>query len=438
MKLFVILLLVPLFSATASALTMEEAINLTLQNDDSIKQQRSLTEAQGHTKRTAIAAFLPKADLSYEYIDAETRKPELESKTSTFGITAGFNLFNGLADINRYRLGSAALDMQEYSYEGKKQDVMLNVKTAYISYLKARNALEVAQQMLTLLETQKKIAEVSYNVGQFSRADVLRVDVQLASTQLELLNAQIAMKLARQQLERYIGRAIPNGEMVAEVSVATNYPIPTMDNLTGMMEDNRSEMRYVKRAFDSASIDRYVAGSEFLPKINLGYMYEWDGTDTNPFDGVEDVPNSPSSSIDGTSGFSVSMTWNVFKGFYDVSTVLSKARTTNAAAYAVSDLRKTLRLQLSDAYENYFSARERLSVAEVGVVQAEESYRVTQSQYENSEATTTDLLNASVALSQALTSRAGANYDIIAAVAQLERAVETEFLGYKIEDIDEE
>jgi outer membrane protein TolC len=55
-----------------------------------------------------------------------------------------------------------------------------------------------------------------------------------------------------------------------------------------------------------------------------------------------------------------------------------------------------------------------------------------QNMFENSEATTTDLLDANIALNSALISRTAAIYDVIAAIAQIERAVETEILGLDI------
>ena len=421
----------------AFALTLEEAVNLAVNNNDAIQQQRMTLESRKSTKYSRLAAFSPSLGISYGYNDADiydSKKPtpnppatslDGNSKESNFAVTLGFNLFNGLADLFAYNLASANVDMQQYAYEGSRQDIMLAAKSAFIAFLNARSQLNVAKETLTLLEAQKKIAEVSYNVGQFSRADVLQVDVQLASTQLDLLNAQIAMKRARQLLERYIGRAVDESETVVEIEVGDSYLIPPMEQLERMLEDNRSEMRYVKSAYDAAGYMKKMSISGFLPKINLGFSRGWYGDDTDSFGGRE-------RNYDGNQVLSLAFTWNLFQGFYDYNSYKSNSYNVSAAAYAVNDLRKTLRLQLNDAYEQYFSAREMVAVAKVGVELARENYRVTESQYENSEATTTDLLNASVALNRALNSLASANYAIITSVAQIERAVETQLLGLDI------
>ena len=426
--------LILLTAALAPALTLEEAVNLAIKNNDSIQQQRLMLESKRYTKYSSLAAFSPSAGLSFGYNDAsiyDSAKPtpvpgvspslDGSSKESNFALTLGFNLFNGFADWYAFNLAGANVDMQRYSSEGNRQDIILATKSAFISFLNSRSQLSVAKETLTLLEAQKKIAEVSYNVGQFSRADVLQVDVQLASTQLDFLNAQIAMKLARQQLERYIGRVINAGEEVVEVKVADSYPIPSMQELEQMLEDNRSEMRYIKSAHEAAGYMKNMSLSGFLPKFNVGVSFGWYGDDTDAFGGRE-------GSYDSNRVLSLTATWNIFQGFYNISNYMSNKYNTLAAAHAVSDIRKALRLQLSGAYEQYHSAREMVAVAKIGVEHARENYRVTESRYENSEATTTDLLNASVALNRALNSLSAANYAIITSVAQIERAVETQLL----------
>ncbi|MDR0453379.1 MAG: TolC family protein [Deferribacteraceae bacterium] len=444
MKLFPALLVILLLTvAGASALTLEEAVNQAIQNNDSIRQQSLLLESRKYARNSRLASFSPNVGLSYGYNSAEiydSAKPTPNpaagssslagnSKESSFSLNMGFNLFNGFADLKGYNLASVNVDMQRYAYEGNRQDIILATKSVYISYLNARSQLNVANETLTLLEAQKKIAEVSFNVGQFSKADVLRVDVQLASTQLDLLNAQIALKRTRQQLERYIGRLIVPEEEIVEIEVADVYPVPPIERLERMLEENRSEMRYIKSAYEAAGYVKDMSLSGFLPKLNLGLTFGWNGDDSGAFGGREN-------NYDGSRVLSLSLTWNIFQGLYDYNTYRSNSYNVYAAAYAVSDLRKTLRLQLSDVYEYYFSAREMVEVAKIGVEQARENYRVTESQYENSQATTTDLLNASVALNRALNSLASANYTIITSVAQLERAVETELLGFNIDKSD--
>jgi outer membrane protein TolC len=416
-----------LIAFSAFALTLEDAVNLAIQNDDSIKQQKSVSEAQEFNKKAAASPFLPQANLVYNYSDAKQYAPDEATRGSSFGVQLAYNLFNGRRDWLGYQQEHNTLLMQRYMYKATIEDVILSTKTAYITYLKSRNQLAVSRQTLQLLQAQKDTAEVSYEVGTFSRADVLKVDVLLASTRLALLNAQINMKLARQELEKFIGRAITINENVAEVPMRTDYVIPAVAELYEMLETSRSEMLYVKGTYRDAQLTRSAAYGGYMPKIDLEFNYSWYSDNGWPYNDKNNYPY-----YDRSRSIGLTATWNIFDGLGTTNRYMAASKSVDASAYAVSDLRKSLRLQVSNAYEYYFSAVEMLNVAAVGVEQAQENYRVTQSMYENGEATTTDLLDASVALNDALNSYASANYDIITAVAQVERAVETELLGLTV------
>jgi outer membrane protein TolC len=68
-------------------------------------------------------------------------------------------------------------------------------------------------------------------------------------------------------------------------------------------------------------------------------------------------------------------------------------------------------------------SREKLDVAHLGVSQAEENLRVTSDRYRGGLATSSDLLDAEVALEQASTNMTGAMIEYAMARARLERAV---------------
>jgi outer membrane protein TolC len=427
-----------LFAFQGYALTLTEAINLSLENSDKIKQARAGIDAADYTRQSLRAAFMPKADLSYAYSSATlsnqpnqltAKEEDITNEEANLSLSLGLNLFNGFTDINNYRLSGANLSVQKLSHRSSRQDIILSAKSGYISYLKAKDQYTVAKQTLELLQAQKNIAEVSYNVGSLSKSDVLRVDVQLASTQLQLLNAQIAMRLAEQQLEYLIGREIPESENVQNISVKSSYPVPTLEKLYEML-DGRSEVEAAKLAHESAVLSKNSGKGNFYPKLSVGYAIGIYGDDLNPTGGRD-------KSYDSSRVLSVNATWNLFQGLYDYNTFLANSKKEQMAALALSDLRKSLRLAVYNAYESYFSAMEMLKVARVGVTHAQESYRVMQNMFENSEATTTDLLDANIALNSALISRTAATYDVIAAIAQIERAAETEILGLEIQSNDD-
>jgi outer membrane protein TolC len=64
------------------------------------------------------------------------------------------------------------------------------------------------------------------------------------------------------------------------------------------------------------------------------------------------------------------------------------------------NLDDNIRMQIFQAYNNYSESLKKIEVYKVAIVQAEENYRVTKNKYDNGLETTTNLLDADVALRQ--------------------------------------
>ena len=81
-----------------------------------------------------------------------------------------------------------------------------------------------------------------------------------------------------------------------------------------------------------------------------------------------------------------------------------------------------MRTEINQNYENYLLSRKKITVYEVAVKQAEENYRIVKDKYNNTLATTTELLEADVAQLQAKINYIFSQGDAIVAFKQLEQA----------------
>jgi outer membrane protein TolC len=78
-----------------------------------------------------------------------------------------------------------------------------------------------------------------------------------------------------------------------------------------------------------------------------------------------------------------------------------------------------IRLQINQAYQDYLLSRKKIDVLQEAVEQAAENYKITKNKYENSLATTTDLLDADVAQLQSKLNFAFAKVDAVVAYNRL-------------------
>ncbi len=117
-------------------------------------------------------------------------------------------------------------------------------------------------------------------------------------------------------------------------------------------------------------------------------------------------------------------TWNIFDGLQRKHEIEKARYLQEATAEELRDAEDEVLLQLSEALEGYRVSGGKLDAAQVAVEQAEENYRVTDNQFRNRLATSTDLLDARFFLTRAKNQRNNALYDIHAWRARVERAVE--------------
>jgi outer membrane protein len=90
----------------------------------------------------------------------------------------------------------------------------------------------------------------------------------------------------------------------------------------------------------------------------------------------------------------------------------------------IRDTGDRLLLQLRTALADYRVSAGRIDLARKAVEQAEENYRITENQFRERVATTTDLLDARVFLARARTQFNNAFYGLRQALTALERVVE--------------
>ncbi|MFN2396346.1 MAG: TolC family protein, partial [Bacteroidales bacterium] len=117
-------------------------------------------------------------------------------RTNNFGISTSLNIFSGLQVQNAIRQSKLDLDASNYDLERSYNDVALMVASAYLQVLfntelvdNARNQVEISEQQV---ERTTKLVEA----GTLPRGSLLTIQAQLATEELQLVNAQNQLDLA--------------------------------------------------------------------------------------------------------------------------------------------------------------------------------------------------------------------------------------------------
>ncbi|EEO26001.1 TolC family protein [Helicobacter winghamensis] len=409
-----ILIVLSLFYGILNALSLQEAIDLTLRHNPSIKEQEYLLQESKANYKTYQSPFYPSLNLTYG-TQRSNRFQRADKKTSgNLGGSVQYNLFNGFSDVYNLKSAKALLQSQDYQLEATKEDVILLVKSAYINVLRQAKNVEIAEQSKVLLEEQRRENAEFYRVGLIQKNDLLKIEVELNNTLQNLLSYQSALNYALRDLERYTRTKITLKDLEELEPKRWNL---NFENLKKEMIQRRAELLFIDKIIESKGYLVQSAKGEFLPEVNFIGDYTRYGDDY-ALRGRDGIYKDEAS-------VQLAFNLNLFDGFSDKYNIESAK--TNKLAFESQRIAliEDLELQLFSALESYNLALNALEIAKLALKQAEENYRISKNRYTQRIDSTSDFLDAELSLTQARSNVAINTYAIMEFLAQIERITQT-------------
>ncbi|MGB3399707.1 MAG: TolC family protein, partial [Candidatus Deferrimicrobiaceae bacterium] len=187
--------------------------------------------------------------------------------------------------------------------------------------------------------------------------------------------------------------------------------------LSRAMLAGRSELKFLEAQRVAREYARDSIRGGYFPSIDLSVAHSRFG-ETSAFEGL------PDPLFDSDTRGTVETTWNLFEGWRTKNDILAEESEIRAITERIRETRDALLLQLKTAVEEYRVSAGRIELSNKGVEQAEENYRITENQFRERVATSTDLLDARVFLTRARNEYNNAVYNLSLSLATLERVVE--------------
>jgi outer membrane protein TolC len=299
---------------------------------------------------------------------------------------------------------AAELGKQMTEQEKKSAELMLvaGVARAYHGVSLATQALEVARDALKTAEADQKRAETVRSAGMATDADVLSVQVHVASMKEQVIRRAADLRIGRAALNEALGLPLDTPHTLTT-------PLTPVAGIAAGETLARPELQQMKLAREAADAQALSARAGYLPQIGLRGVLEADRQNFVTKGG-------------GNWMFMASLKWNLFDGSRTKQNV-AEAKAMSAVAQANErQYTSAIQLEVRKARADFEAATERISVTEATIAQAEESLRILRNRYSNGLATVTDLLRAQTAALDAKTRRLSAIHDQRLAALDVERA----------------
>jgi outer membrane protein len=184
--------------------TLEQCIDYALKNNIQIRQtdlNRQINEVSlGQYRANLFPTLNANASHSYNFgrtIDQYTNTfADKLVLSENFSLTTSLVLFNGLQKINTIHQGEYDLLSSREDLNKTKNDVSLNIASAYLQILFNNELLAVAHNQVGISQTQVERTRKLVDAGALAKGNLLQLQAQVASDELTEANAQNQLDLA--------------------------------------------------------------------------------------------------------------------------------------------------------------------------------------------------------------------------------------------------
>ena len=265
MKNYLAFLLLILTAHTAMNQSLDDYLEVALQNNPDLKAAYFSFEAQ--LEKVEQVKFLTNPTLGFGYFISpiETRIGSQQTKISLSQIFPWFGTLSA-----KKAAASLIAAAQFEQFRSKQALLTFKVKTAYYNYLEALELLEIHRQNLSIMKSHKNMAKIAYSNGKSKNTEVLDANLMLdeITSNIQILDQRL--DLLKRSFNRLLNR--PDSLKITATTLAE----PTDLNINKDPDStlaHHPKMAALEQQMAAAIIDENVARKNGLPQIGVGIDY---------------------------------------------------------------------------------------------------------------------------------------------------------------------
>jgi len=378
--------------------SLQEAIELGIKNSKQLKNSQAKIEEATAAVREAVERKLPDAKVSASYLRLNSANVDLKTQNNNGGggtapniSQAVYGILNASLPIyagGRIRYGIEAskylAEATKLDAENDKEEVIQNIVEAYVNLYKSKQTINLIKENLN--QAQHRVDDLTNleKNGLLARNDLLKAELQQSNVELALLDAENNWQLANVSMDLLLGlpektELIPDSTLIDQT-----FTLKTLDEYVQTAYTNRKDLASLDLRKKATETGVKAVKGDYYPSLALtgGYI-------------AADIPKFIT--ITNAVNIGAGVSYNLGSLWKTKAKVQQAEARTKQLEISESLLNDNIRLEVSKAYLNWTSNQKKIEVYAKAVEQANENYRITKNKYDNSFATTTELIDADVA-----------------------------------------
>ncbi len=421
-----VFLLIPFLGYSQTSLTIEQAINIALENNYQLKQAENNRNLADTRVRSAQADFLPSLNAGFSgsrNVGRQFVQEDLsfEDRT-TYGlggsVNANVTIFDGFANISSLRASRANRESEELNFKRLKENVMFDTASRFLELVLNKELLTIAESNLEASRSQLERISAQVEVGRSPTIDQYNQEAIVANDELSVIQRENALESSKARLIR-----IMQDDTITEVdpvmpTVEEMALMPLDLNLQEMISaalEQRSDIRAQEFNIESNFQNYRIARGQHLPTItaSAGINGSYSDQLTDPITG-ETVAFSDQffdQNVRRSLGFSIQIP--IFNRWNTRTNIESAKVQLRNSELAMENVRFQVTEEVRQAYNDYMSIVKELESSEKALIAAERAYETEQQRYEVGSSTLIELNQANANYVQAQGNRIQAVYNFV-------------------------
>jgi len=417
------LLTLQLSAQEKKTLGLNEAIDLGIQNSKQLKNSQAKIDEATAALKEAVERRLPDAKASANYLrfnhaDFNMKgNPTSGTGTGVVGSPQLSQAMFGLVNVSlpiytggkiRYGIESSKFLEQAalLDAEDDKDEAIQNTIEAFANLFKAKTAVMLLKENLQQSQHREKDLENMEKNGLLARNDFLKAQLQTSNVELSLLDAENNLQLANVNMDLMLGLPTTTELTLDTTGIERKMDNRVLDDYLQAALNSRKDVAAIDMRKKAAESGVKAAKGDLFPSVALtgGYI-------------AADIPHLMS--VPDALDAGVGISYNIGSLWKNKAKVQQAQARVKQLAITESIMDDNVRLQVNKNYLALVSQRKKIDVYLKAVEQAQENYRIVKNKFDNSLATTGDLIDADIAQLQARLSYTLARADAFVAYHKL-------------------
>jgi outer membrane protein len=276
----IVLLFFIVFVTNAQIYTVQQCIEIAVNNNLQIKQSELNAESASSNYFQSKANLLPSinASASQGYNFGRSVDPftnlftESQIRSNNFAGSANMDIWNGLQNVNNIRRSRAEYLAGMHDLNRFKNDIALNVSSMYLQVLFAEDQLINAKNAQEASKLQRERIEKMVKAGASPEGMLLDMKAQAATDELNVINTQNTLEMARLNLFQLM-------EMAPNDAIKFERPVVALnsESLLGMSStaiyetalENQPAIKNAEERINSAKYGYYSSIGALSPRLSV-------------------------------------------------------------------------------------------------------------------------------------------------------------------------